>query len=471
MKRHHFNNQHAISALVSEYEAMSQKGTVGFFEEKVFLQLIDYYQSELRIDRALEVVDHALAQYSFTADFHIRKAQLLIESRQEDLAINSLEQAQIFAPSEIEISFLRVKILCTLGKYEEALILLDQIKPEASVDDLNEIYLFEAEICEFRKEFDEMFSVLEKILLSDHNNKEALERMWLCVELSQKFEQSIRLHLHLIDENPYSHLAWFNLGHAYQAVGNLEDAAEAYEYAFLINEHFQDAYRDCAIVCYELKDYKKALRCYEDVLEHFEPDSDILMNIGKCYQAMKDYNIARAFYIKALVLNPQNDEAHYHLAECYAADDAWKIAAQSYKRALKIDDKKEEYYCGLAEAYYQLGKEEKARYLLWKAIEVAPDQISTWIQYALLLMALDRFEEALELLDDAALNLSEDIPDLYYCRIACLFVMGRRQEALYRLGDALNFYFKEHQLLFDFAPELENEIEVRNLIERYRNPL
>ncbi|MEL6924301.1 MAG: tetratricopeptide repeat protein, partial [Bacteroidota bacterium] len=468
MMRQNFNNHHTIAALVSEYEAMSQKGTVGFLEEKVFLQLIDYYQDQLQIDRALEVVDHALAQYNFSADFYIRKAQLLIESRQEEKAIDSLEQAQIYAPSEIGIFLLRVEILCSLGKHEEALILLESIKPNATGEDLNEIYLYEARICEYRQQFEEMYYVLEKILISDPRNKEALERMWLCVELSQKYKESIKLHTRLIDEHPYSHLAWFNLGHAYQATNQLKFAREAFEYAFIVNEKFQDAYKDCALVCYDLGDYKKALTCYEEVLEHFEPDSNILMNIGRCYQAMGDVSIARAFYIKSVALHPQNDDAHYFLAECYAIDEQWKAAKESYRTAMRIENRKEEYYSGLAKACFELGEEEEANNLLMRAIEVAPEQIYTWIQYALFLMETGRFDHALDVLDDTCLNLTDDDPQLHYCRIACLFLKGRRQEALYRLGEVLSEYFDDYQLLFKFAPELEDDIDILNLIERYR---
>ena len=468
MMRQYFNNQNTIDVLVSEYEAMSQKGTVGFLEEKVFLQLIDYYQDQLQIDRALEVVDHAITQYKFSADFHIRKAQLLIECRQEEQAIDSLEQAQMYAPSEIGIFLLRVEILCSLSKHEEALLLLESIKPNATDEDLNEIYLYEARICEYRQQFEEMYYVLEKILLSDPRNKEALERMWLCVELSQKHKESVALHTRLIDEHPYSYLAWFNLGHAYQATGQLKFAKEAFEYAFIVNEKFQDAYKDCALVCFELGEYKKALSCYEEVLEHFNPDSDILMNIGRCYQATKDGSIAKAFYIKSIALNPQNDEAHFHLAECYASDQQWKAAKDSYRMAMKVENRKEEYYSGLAKACFELGEEEEANNLLMRAIEVAPEQITTWIQYSLFLIGLENYEQALEVLDDTCLNLTDDDPQLHYCRIACLFSMGRRQEALYRLGEALNNDFDHYQLLFQFVPELENDKDINNLIERYR---
>jgi len=90
------------------------------------------------------------------------------------------------------------------------------------------------------------------------------------------------------------------------------------------------------------------------------------------------------------------------------------------------------------------------------------------LELLLFLIGLENYEQALEVLDDTCLNLTDDDPQLHYCRIACLFSMGRRQEALYRLGEALNNDFDHYQLLFQFVPELENDKDINNLIERYR---
>ena len=40
-----------IMSLVFEYEVMSQKGTVGFYEEAVFLALIEHYQNDEKYDK------------------------------------------------------------------------------------------------------------------------------------------------------------------------------------------------------------------------------------------------------------------------------------------------------------------------------------------------------------------------------------------------------------------------------------
>ena len=468
MKQHNYKNKHAIAGLISEYEAMSQKGTVGFLEEKAFNQLIEYYTNQSKIDRALEVVDHALSQYSLSPNFYIKKAQLLMKNRQEALAITSLEQAQIYAPSEIDIYIFRAEILCTLKRYEEALTLLNELKPFVKEKDLSEVYLCEAQIYEYRHQFEEMFYTLKKILFKNPRNDEALKRLWLCLELSNMFTEGIELYLQLIDEDPYSYLVWYNLGHAYNCINDTKNAAIAFEYAFLIEASFHDAYIECAAANFKLKKYKKALQCFEEALDHFEADSIIIMNIGRCYEALNDISVAKVFYLKAIQLSPNNDEAHYWLAKCLVKENQLESAIKTYLKAIDLEDRREEYYIGLANCYWEMQEHKLAKFVFEKAIETAPEQISCWLLYASFLIDLRKYNESIRVLDEAEANTSSDDIRLYYCRIACLFLKGRQGEALYRLGEVLDENFKSHTCIFDFAPELEKEEKILALIEKYK---
>lgn len=60
--------------------------------------------------------------------------------------------------------------------------------------------------------------------------------MWYCVELAGKQDESVELHKAILDENPYSYLAWHNLGNAYYDMGYFEKSIEAYEFVVTINE-------------------------------------------------------------------------------------------------------------------------------------------------------------------------------------------------------------------------------------------
>lgn len=460
-----YEENQTILDLISDYEASLERGAEPFLDEKSYLQLIEYYEAEDRIDKALETTERALKNHSFSVDFYVKKAQLLIDNQQDAQALLVLEQANVFAPAEPEIALLKVEALAHVGLRFEAFELLNELKKNADSELLCEVYVCEAMVYEIMEEYERAFFALKAALFENPHHQEALERIWLCVETTKKYKESVTLHQELIDLEPYSYLAWYNLGHAQAYLGNYNEAIEAYEYAYIINEKFEFAYRDCAELCFEIKKYRKALRCYLELLEQPNSDTDLYFCVGQCYQNLEDYPTARKYYGQALQADPLNDEVLFYIGECYAEEGTFKSALRFYKRAIKIEDEREEYYAAIAEVYFELGELDLAEANFKKAIDLGPDQIQFWMQYTGFLIETDRVEEALETLQEA-----EDYAlsaELLYCRIACLFALGRRQEAFYWLGEALLEDFDMHTALFDLMPALQNDPDVINIIANY----
>jgi len=465
MSHRNFNDRQAIFELVSKYEDQSISGSI-FLQQEEYNLLIDYYEEEFILERSIEIADSAIAQYPFSADFQIRKAGLLLANEQEEISMAALDEAEALSPGDLVISLLRSEALTALDLFDEALNLLEGLKEDANSKELSNIYVHESLVFEAMREHERMFFSLKAALYENPQSKDALERMWICVELSKRYKESIELHERILEEDPYSYLAWYNLGAAYAYFGNYAGAIEAYEYAFIINEKFEYAYRDCAEICFELRNYQKALECYQDSLLHFDPDDDIFLRIGQCYQHLGNYVIAKTFFEKAGQLDPYNDEVWYHTAECYAQEEQWHKAIGFYKKAIHFNDRREEYMSGLADTYYQIGQYDKAEPLFAAATETAPEQSTYWLKYGFFLMELEQYEDAI----DVFIQADEHAVDtaFMYCRSVCLFRMGRRKEALYLLGDALDENFEMHDSLFDLMPGLVNDTEVQAIIATYQ---
>jgi len=445
---------------------MSQRGRVTFSDEQSYHFLIDYFQEEYLIERALDVVEYALQEYPRSFGFHIRKAQLLIDIQHEEMAMAALDEAEALAPVELEIPLLRAEVLTSLELYDEALSLLEALKLTESGKELSDVYLAESLVYESMGSYEQMFCALVSSLKEDPNNASALERMWLCVELSKKFRESITLHEEILEINPYSYLAWYNLGAAHAYYGNYDEAIEAYEYAFLINDRFELAYKDCAEICFEIQKYNKALQCYQDVLEHFEPDAYLFQRIGQCYQKLASYAIAKTFFEKAAQLDPFNDEVFFHLGECYLMEENWRKAMLHFKHAIRIEDRREEYYAAMAEACFHAGQLRKVEPLYQKATEIAPEQTEYWMKHIRFLMDMGQFDRALEVINEGEENTGD--PNLSYFRIACYFLMGNRKEACFLLTSALDEDFHQHKALFELVPALKEDAEVQAIIATYQ---
>ncbi|NUN99492.1 MAG: tetratricopeptide repeat protein [Saprospiraceae bacterium] len=451
--------------LVKRYETLLQDNLPCFFEEKEFLRIVGFYETEEQWDRALEAVDHALNCYGYSTDLHLKKAQLLIEGHKEALALQVLEQAAIFDPSEPGITLMKAEALCYLYRYEEALELLENLKMGADAASLSDIYMIEALVYETQEEYERMFYALRAALLADFGNQDAVEKLGICMELSRKYKESIPLYEEVLDHNPYAYMAWYNLGHAHAYFSNYEEAIEAYEFAIAINDQYEFAFRDCADLCFELKQYVKALRYYLEIAELSEPDSDLMLHIGQCYQELGQNDMARDYYQRASQLDLFNDEAYYCTGQTFSIEENWKQALRFYKRAIQIDYHREEYHAAIAWTYHRLGQKEDADRHYREAIELAPEESNFWLEYAGALLETNRLDEALELLEEGSELTAET--ELLYCRIACLFAAGKRQEAIYWLGEALAEAFDKHKSLFEWAPALENDSQVMALIASY----
>jgi tetratricopeptide (TPR) repeat protein len=68
-----------------------------------------------------------------------------------------------------------------------------------------------------------------------------------------------QLYKKYIDKNPYSEIAWHQLGRLHYSVKEYENAIRAFEYATLIDDEFMGAFMEKAKAYERLKKYDKAI--------------------------------------------------------------------------------------------------------------------------------------------------------------------------------------------------------------------
>lgn len=466
MEERDFNPPENIGAIALEFEAMQETGTVCFLEKETFMNLISYYETD-DVAQALIVTEFALEQYPFSEEFFLQKAQLLIQINKSEEALAWLSDALTYGTDEIELAIIRAEAFLRLEKYADAHASLRAVPlKNCSREDLSDLYYCEGLIYEDQEKFQYMFHALRRALLLNPRNEAALERIWLCTELTQKYDASIRLHLELIDEAPYSYLAWYNLGNAYACLGDWEKAIESFEFTIAINEKFDFAYRDAIAACLEAGRYAHALDLFNDLRTFQQPDSEILLQVGECYERERVTEKAIELYQEAIDLNPEDPEIHFRLGSLYASLEQWELALFSLEKAVNLEKRREEFLVALAEACYQLGQLERAGNLFQQATEAAPEQSIIWIQYAAFLIAVNEYEVARDIASEGAWYVPS--PELDYLKAACLFLLGKKKEGKVVLLEALSENYDLHELIFEIAPQLENNRHVMALIASYK---
>ncbi len=87
--------------------------------------------------------------------------------------------------------------------------------------------------------------------------------------------------------------------------------------------------------------YQEAIKEYQNIIQISEPDSDLYVNLGAAYQALKDNDKAIEAYKKAIEINDGNSTAYYYMGTAYFKEKDYEKALTSYQKALAInpDDK------------------------------------------------------------------------------------------------------------------------------------
>ncbi len=452
--------------LLAKLESMQEREQELFFSEPEFELLAVYFEKDDQIDRALELINGALRCYPGHLDFYLRKAALLLGASRAREVLEVLDKAEYLDPSNFGISLLRAESLAFLGRYEAALEVLEKRFAEAETpEEWADIWYVQGSIFERMEDYEGMYQALRSALEQQPAHRDALERFGVAVELTRNYSESIAFHQALVDEDPYSDLAWFNLGQALAYEAAYEDALEALEYAFLIDPSFEMAYREYVELCFELQDYANALRVIGEMQEHFPADSDLAMRAGQCHFYNGTYLAGQKALLHALRMDPLNDEAMYFLGKCYAAEENWSKAIQYFSKAIRIDREQETYFAAMADAQARAGNDKAAEHYLQQTIALAPEEEHYWITYASFLLAKGKARKAWTLL-----RKSEEItfgPELEYAKAACLFALGRKQEALLMLEEALLDDFDSHPELFRVLPGIETDPQVQSLIHIY----
>ncbi|MEZ4909853.1 MAG: hypothetical protein R2774_03220 [Saprospiraceae bacterium] len=455
----------ALINLVSDFESKYEQGDLGYVDEKVYFQVLEFYEDEYLMEKALEIVDHAIQQYQYRSEFYIIKARFLLNTHKLSECIATLEKAETIAPYENEIFFIKARAFAILKDFASAQYILDQLRDGATKSDLVEILIAESFIWEHMKDYSAMYDSLAAAVKIDSSNEEAMERVWISAELSRRYEDSVILHKEIIESDPYNYQAWYNLGHGYICTWEYDKAIEALEYSFIINPKFESGYLDCADTCLQLKYYAKALDIYIDANKKFGPNSELMVNIAQCYMYLDRLTIAKQWVLRSIKLDSYNDEAYFLLGECYAKEKIWYNAINAYQKAIQLEDRREEYYLGLAKSFWAVEDYNKATINFQMATQTGPEETLYWREYTIFLTKLGLYDEALQVMDEA-----EDYTygvDLIFCRAAIHYMLKDREEAKSLFEEGLIEDNTQFEYCYQIAPEMKVDKEFNSMIRYF----
>ncbi len=456
-----------IKELLQQFANLKAGKNPSFIEEESFERIIDHFDGNEQMVEALEAAEYGIEQYPYSASLLIRKADLLIALRRYQEALPILDQAELLDANDSNLYILKTDVYLALDEQQKAVALLEAALENFQGEEKVNLLFELADVYDDYENFDKVFDCLKTILELDPVNEEALYKICFWTDFSGRNEEGIRLHQRIIDDYPFSELAWFNLGAAYQGLKLYEKSIDAYLYAVAINEKFDYAWRNMGDAYIRIKQYKEAIEALDKVLELSMPEDVIYEAIGYCYDKLNNYAQARFNYRKASHLNKDDSQLQYKIACTYMNELNWDSAIKSLETALQMHSLQPEYNLAMGQCYMQIGKLEDAITYLGNVVRIRPKKVSGWVELLNCLYKAGLFDD---MLDYAifAYEQTEAKPIFLFYKSVAFFALGKSKEALLQLELGMSQNPKLIKKFIAINPTLLQNRQVVDVIAKFK---
>lgn len=461
---HEFSDE--LNNLLNQFAVLKAGGTT-YLEEDAFEILIDHFLEKESSSDAFQAAQFGLQQHTNSARLMIKKADVLLElSRPED-ALRVLEKSYLFDRSDPAYYTLKTEALLALDRQEEAAIMLENALEFFDGTEKVDLLFELTDVYDDYEQFDKVFDCLKLILELDPAHEEALYRICFWTDMTGRNEEGIKLHQDILEEQPFSELAWFNLGAAYQGIKLYEKSIDAYQYAVAINEKFDYAYRNMADAYIRLRKFKEAIDVLLVVIELSRPESIIYEAIGHCYEKLQNFAQARFYYKKALHIEPEDSMLMLKVANSYMHQQNWTQAIKILEQSIRVSPLHPDFNLAMGRCYLYLNQFEEAIQFLGKAVSARPKNIAGWVELLNCFYLSQMFEEGYNCAA-VAFEQTGGKPMFVYYKSAFLLAMGMPKQALIYLEHAIKANPKLIKKFLEIDTALLHHTGVAELVARHK---
>ncbi len=450
---------------ISKFESMLKTNSVFFFDSGAFETIIHHYMDNGKMALAKKAIKLGLAQHPSSITLQLIKVELLVFENKLKQAENLLQKLLEIEPSNEEIFIQKATILSKRDKHFEAIEALEMALNYT--DNQEDIYALMGMEFLYLDEFEAARLNFAKCLEVDYEDYSSLYNVVYCFEMLHQHDKAIDYLKNYIDKDPYSEVAWHQIGRQYFTIGNFEEALRAFDYAVVIDEYFLGGYLEKAKTLEQLKRYEEAIENYLITLKLADATSFTYLHIGACYEALGNTKMALKFYDSTVHEDPLLDKGWLAITNLNFVEGNYDKALNSINKALKIDDANSLYWRKYSQITLKLNLFEEACLGFKKCLELKDNDLDIWLSYADILIFLGKNIDALTLLNEAKQFYRNSVEINY--RLACLqFFFKSEKEAVVLLNDTLKTDFDYHKSMKNLFPQVFNLEVVRELLVKLK---
>ncbi|AUC15531.1 hypothetical protein BTO06_10430 [Tenacibaculum sp. SZ-18] len=449
---------------LSRFESMLKTNDVYFFDATEFEEIVQHYLNIGKHTLAKKAIHLGLDQHPHSIALKLLKVEVFIFDDNFEDAVKLINQIEAVEPHNDEVFFQKAVILSKYKKHQEAIDVLKQSLDY--VEDPIDVWAMIGMEYLYLDDFDNARLNFVKCIEVDFEDYSSLYNIVYCYEMQEDFEQSITFLRKYIDKNPYSEVAWHQLGKQYFELEDYENALKAFDYAVIIDETFIGGYLEKAKSLEQLGHFEKAIENYLITLELDDPTAFAYVRIGECYENLEAPGTAIEFYKKAVYEDPLLDKAWLLLINLYCEADNYNKALYYINKALQIDDSNIIYWRKYAEINSKLNFFDETVKAFQTCIELGDVDIEVYLALADVLIYLGEFKNSIKVLIKAK-NTYKEFAELEYRLFGLFMIQGEEQYAFIHLKNALCIDCEGLSLIEDLFPSVTENEKVQRIISQF----
>jgi len=327
---------------ISKFESMLKTNSFLFFDSNEYEEIIVYYIEIGNIFLAKKAISLASKQYPDSTILSLLHIEVLLLNNEvvkaEQIALKIYE----IDPLNPEILIQKAKIYSKKKNHIKAIELLEEIKENSDLyyDALSLIgkeYLF-------IDDFENAKNIFMKCLKQDDFDYSVLNNILYCFDSIGDSKSTIKYLNSFLETNPYSEIAWHQLGKEYVKDKRYEEALSAFDFAIISDDSFVGAYIEMAKILEKLNRINEAIEKYEISIGINQPTTFALYRIGRCHYKLGNNDLALSYFIQTIEEDPIHDKAWMSIAIIYYNKNDFNESKNNLLKALEIDSDKIKYW-------------------------------------------------------------------------------------------------------------------------------
>lgn len=153
---------------------------------------------------------------------------------------------------------------------------------------------------------------------------------------TERYQESERAYLQIVDFNPKSKIAWIGLGRSYQAQLKYREAARAFIEASILDVSDAEPVYYLGRLYLDMNQPGRALVHFEKAMKINPQFPNLYFHSGRAALMLNDLQQALAYALKERQKNPNIAESYLLAAEIYDINQEYQLCANEYQKAVKL---------------------------------------------------------------------------------------------------------------------------------------